>query len=64
MMLAAILSAVCCTQVVAQGFRKINFPEGSYSPVTNVNHNGYPRVLADNSVRYSTLLLQRPRTCR
>jgi enterochelin esterase family protein len=25
-------------------------PEGSYSPVTNINRNGYPRVLADNSV--------------
>ena len=57
MMLAVILSAVCCTQVVAQGFgfRQINFPEGSYSPVTNVNHNGYPRVLADNSVMFSVV---------
>ena len=28
------------------------FPAGSFSPVTNVNRNGYPRVLADNSVMF------------
>ena len=27
-------------------------PEGSYSPVTNINRNGYPRVLKDNSVMF------------
>lgn len=27
-------------------------PEGSYSPVTNINRNGYPRILADNSVMF------------
>jgi enterochelin esterase family protein len=50
--LAAILAAACCTQVLAQPFAKENFPEGSYSPVTNVNRNGYPRVLKDGSVMF------------
>ncbi len=30
----------------------MSFPEGSYSPVTNINRNGYPRVLKDNSVMF------------
>ena len=34
------------------GFRRESFPEGSYSPVTNINRNSYPRVLADNSVMF------------
>ena len=51
-MLAVMLMAVCCTQVAAQGFRRETFPEGSYSPVTNINLSGYPRVLADNSVMF------------
>ena len=33
-------------------FRRESFPEGSYSPVTNINRNSYPRVLADNSVMF------------
>jgi enterochelin esterase family protein len=49
MILAAMLTAVCCMQVAAQGFRRETFPEESYSPVTNINRNGYPRVLKDNS---------------
>ena len=50
--LAAILAAACCTHVSAQSFAKENFPEGSYSPVTNVNRNGFPRVLKDGSVMF------------
>ena len=34
------------------GFRRESFPEDSYSPVTNINRNSYPRVLADNSVMF------------
>ena len=52
MMLAAILTVVSCAQVVAQGFRRENFPEGSYSPVTNIYRGSYPRVLSDNSVMF------------
>ena len=52
MMLAAILTVIACTQIAAQGFSRENFPEGSYSPVTNVNRSGYPRVLSDNSVMF------------
>ena len=54
MMLAVLLSAVFCAEVSAQGFRRevVSFPEGSYSPVTNINRNGYPRVLKDNSVMF------------
>lgn len=44
------LCAISCTFISAQGGRRENMPEGSYSPVTNINRNGYPRVLADNSV--------------
>lgn len=50
--------AAMCTEVAAQGFagaQKVDFPEGSYSPVTNVNHNGFPRVLKDNSVMFRTM---------
>ena len=50
--LVAILAAACFTQVSAQPFAKENFPEGSYSPVTNVNRNGFPRVLKDGSVMF------------
>ena len=50
--LAVILTAVSCAQLAAQGFRREPMPEGSYSPVTNINRNSYPRVLADNSVMF------------
>ena len=51
--LAVMLSAVFCAETAAQGFRReVSFPEGSYSPVTNINRNGYPRVLKDNSVMF------------
>ena len=52
MMLAGVLTAVCCTQMAAQGFQRETFPEGSYSPVTNVNRGSYPRVLADGRVMF------------
>ena len=52
-LLAVMLSAVFCSEMAAQGFRRdVSFPEGSYSPVTNINRNGYPRVLKDNSVLF------------
>ena len=52
MFLAVMVSAVVCTQVAAQGFRRESFPEGSYSPVTNINRVGYPRVLKDLSIMF------------
>ena len=52
-LLAVMLSAVFCSEMAAQGFRRdVSFPEGSYSPVTNINRNGYPRVLKGNSVMF------------
>ena len=51
-MLAVMITAVCCSQIAAQGFRRESFPEGSYSPVTNINRGSYPRVLSDNSVMF------------
>lgn len=51
-LMAVMLTAFVCTEIAAQGFRRENFPEGSYSPVTNVNRSSYPRVLSDNSVMF------------
>ena len=51
MMLAVMLTAVTGS-VFAQRMARESFPEGSYSPVTNINRNSYPRVLADNSVMF------------
>ena len=51
MMLAVILTAVTGS-AFAQRMARESFPEGSYSPVTNINRNSYPRVLADNSVMF------------
>lgn len=48
----AILAAVFCTKTTAQDFRRESFPEGSYSPVTNINRSFYPRVLSDNRVMF------------
>ena len=59
--LAMMMAMAVCTEVTAQGFggpQKVDFPEGSYSPVTNVNSNGYPRVLKDNSVMFRTMAPQ------
>ncbi len=47
-----ILTASLCCAAVAQGFQREQFPEGSYSPVTNINPGSYPRVLADRSVMF------------
>ena len=58
MMLAAMLTAAVCRQVAAQGFNRESFPEGSYSPVTNINRSGYPRVLTDNSVMFRVVAPQ------
>jgi enterochelin esterase family protein len=46
------LFAVVSVTAVAQGFQRESFPEGSYSPVTNVNRSSYPRVLSDNKVMF------------
>ena len=50
--MAVVLTAVLCSYAAAQRPRMEQFPEGSYSPVTNINRNSYPRVLADNSVMF------------
>ena len=50
--LTVMLTVVCCTKTAAQGFQRESFPEGSYSPVTNINRGSYPRVLADNRVMF------------
>ena len=50
--LGVVLAAVFSSQASAQGFRRESFPEGSYSPVTNINRGSYPRVLSDNSVMF------------
>ena len=51
-LLATMLAAVFCAQLTAQPFQRESFPEGSYSPVTNINRSGYPRVLSDGSVMF------------
>ncbi len=48
-----IVCIALCSQISAQRFGATSFPEGSYSPVTNINRNSYPRVLKDNSVMFS-----------
>ena len=35
-LLATILAAVFCAQLTAQPFQRESFPEGLYSPVTNI----------------------------
>ncbi len=58
---AVMMAMAMGTEVAAQGFagaQKVEFPEGSYSPVTNVNRNGFPRVLKDNSVMFRTMAPQ------
>ena len=50
--MAVMLAAIFCNQAAAQGFRGESFPDGSYSPVTNINRTSYPRVLSDNSVLF------------
>ena len=50
--MAVMLAVIFCNQAAAQGFRRESFPDGSYSPVTNINRTSYPRVLSDNSVLF------------
>ena len=50
--LAAILTGACTMQMAAQDLAGERFPVGSYSPSTNINRNGYPRVLHDASVMF------------
>ena len=50
--LSFMLMAALGTSAAAQEMRREQFPEGSYSPVTNINRNGYPRVLNDGSVMF------------
>jgi enterochelin esterase family protein len=50
--LTVIITAIGYTQLTAQGFRREQMPEGSYSPVTNINSRSCPRVLNDNSVMF------------
>ena len=50
--MAVMLATIFCNQAAAQGFRRESFPDGSYSPVTNINRTSYPRVLSDNSVLF------------
>ena len=52
MMLTVMLTTVINTQMSAQELRREQFPEGSYSPVTNVNRHAYPRILKDGSVMF------------
>ena len=51
-LLTIVLLVTSFIHVEAQGFRRENFPEKSFSPVTNINRDSYPRVLNDNSVQF------------
>lgn len=53
--LTIIAAAAVCLGAKAQRMPgRVSFPEGSYSPVTNINRNGFPRVLQDGSVMFQT----------
>ena len=47
-----LLAMGICTLAAVKAYGQESFPEGSYSPVTNINVNFYPRVLADGTVMY------------
>ncbi|MCQ2110178.1 MAG: esterase [Bacteroidaceae bacterium] len=49
---AVLMALVSLNSVAQRPVQRESFPEGSYSPVTNINRNGYPRVLSDNSVSF------------
>jgi enterochelin esterase family protein len=51
-LLTIVLLVTSFIHVEAQGFRRENFPEYSFSPVTNITHDSYPRVLKDYSVEF------------
>lgn len=51
--LIILLTAGVCTLVATKVFgQKGSFPEGSYSPVTNLYRDSYPRVLSDGTVMF------------
>lgn len=50
-LLTIVVATYACTTAYAQGMRE-SFPEGSVSPVTNINRGSYPRLLKDNSVMF------------
>lgn len=50
--LFAALVATCVISSAQRPMQREPMPEGSYSPVTNINRNSYPRVLSDNSVSF------------
>lgn len=52
--LTIVAAFAVCLGTSAQRMQRVSFPEGSYSPVTNINRNGFPRVLADGSVMFQT----------
>ena len=51
LLLTIVVATYTCTTAYAQGMRE-SFPEGSVSPVTNINRGSYPRLLKDNSVMF------------
>ena len=64
MMLAAILTVVCCTEVPAQGQRGMMKVDGIVTvPVTNISLTNGPQLLSDNSVKF-TVRAQRRRKCK
>ena len=53
-MVAAMLTAVCCTEVAAQEQRPMMKVDGIVTvPVTNVNFSQGPQLLSDNSVKFT-----------
>ena len=47
-----LLAMGICTINAVKAYGQESFPEASYSPVTNIYANSYPRVLADGTVMY------------
>ena len=53
-LLAAMLTAVCCTEVAAQGQRGMMKVDGIVTvPVTNINLTNGPQLQSDNSVKFT-----------
>ena len=53
-MVAAMLTAICCTEVAAQGQRTMmKVDEIVTVPVTNINFSQGPQLLSDNSVKFT-----------
>ena len=52
--LAVLLTAVCCTEVAAQGQRGMMKVDGiTIVPVTNISLTNGPQLLSDNSVQFT-----------